>query len=154
MLGDSLIDKIGNIKIPKNLSSESKEESIYEHNEAPTHQEHKVREGTEQALELAKQQIRTLQINNDDLAQLGPHRRLYSWWILGFSIFFIISVLVVLILASYQVALSERELGTMLKLDNEVLITLLATNTVQVVGLLFIVAKWLFPSIDRKKDRP
>ena len=143
------IKDIGSIKLPKNLPNTSDEEKIFESKEKDTHKDHKSRRGTEQALELAKQKIRTLKIRNDDLSQLGPHRIKFSWWVLGFSIFFVICTLLIVFLSSYQIPTSEDEYRTIIELDDSVLITLLATNTVQIVGLLYVVARWLFPSIDK-----
>lgn len=145
------IDAIGKVEIPTNLSNESEEEAIFEVIEEASHEDHKLRQGTEEALEIAKQKIRTLQIKNDDLAQLGPHRRTYSWWILGFSIVFVACSVIIVFLSSYQILSAEGDAtkySTLLKLSDDVLMTLLATNTVQVVGLLFVVAKWLFPITD------
>jgi len=143
------IDDIGEARQPDEIDKVSAEETIFETREVDSHNEHKILQGKTQALELAKQKIRTLKIQNDDLAQLGPHRRKYSWWVLGFSITFVVIVLTILVLSSLQIVAGESGFRTIIKLENEVLITLLATNTVQVIGLLYVVARWLFPTIDK-----
>jgi len=144
------IDKITGVEIPEVLADSSEEESIFKSTEAGTHKDHKQRQAAEQVLDVAKQRIRTLEIENDDLAKMGPHRRTYSWWVFGFSTSFVISSLVIVLLSSWQIPASENAFKTLIKLDTSILITLLSTNMVQVVGLLFIVAKWLYPSIDKK----
>ncbi|MBL1260374.1 MAG: hypothetical protein COB33_007580 [Thiotrichaceae bacterium] len=143
------IDNIGDVKIPDDISTTSEEEKIFWTTEVESHSEHKHLEGKSQALEIAKQQIRTLKISNDDLAQLGPHRRKYSWWVLVFTILFVFVVTLIVGLSSWQIEVSEKEYRTLIKLEDEVLITLLATTTVQVVGLLYVVARWLFPTLDK-----
>lgn len=148
------LDAIDHIKLPS-LEDSSKEEALYEAKEPKIHSEHKLLEAHEAVLAEAKQKIRKLEIENNDLALLGPHRRQYSWWILGFVILFVIISFSVLLMSSYQIEVigEGKSIGfrTLIKLDNEVLMTLLATNTVQVVGLLYVVAKWLFPTKSKGK---
>lgn len=139
---------IGKVKLPGDLSEQSDEEKIFESKEVDSHHDHKHLEANKEALELARQRVRELTIRNDDLSRLGPHRRKFSWWILIFSASFVVCTMGIVLLSSYQVPINESEYSTPIKLDDSVLITLLATNTVQVVGLLYVVAKWLFPSID------
>lgn len=103
----------------------------------------------EATLDIAKVRIRKLEIENDDLAKLGPHRRKSSWFILGVVFVFVLIAFSILFMSSFQIQSTTEDKAvlfrTLIKLDNEVIMTLLATNTVQVVGLLYVVAKWLFP---------
>lgn len=151
------LDTLDQIKLPA-LDDSSEEETLYEAKEPKIHNEHKLLEAHEAVLAEAKQKIRKLEIENNDLALLGPHRRNYSWWILGFVILFVIISFSVLLMSSYQIeVVGEGEVvdfRTLIELDNEVLMTLLATNTVQVVGLLYVVAKWLFPTKSKGQITP
>lgn len=148
------LDSLDDIQIP-DLDETSREEGLFETTEAKSHIEHKEREATETVLNLAKEKIRKLEIENDDLAMLGPHRRKYSWWILAFVFLFVIATFSIVLMSSFQVeavaANQKLFFRTVINLDNAVLMTLLATNTVQVVGLLYVVAKWLFPRKSEKK---
>ena len=141
-------DSIDNVRVPE-LDDASREEKLFETVEATTHQEHKLLEASEATLNIAKEKIRKLEIENDDLAKLGPHRRRYSWFILGFVFVFVLIAFSILLMSSFQIQSTTEDkvafFRTLIKLDNEVIMTLLATNTVQVVGLLYVVAKWLFP---------
>ncbi|MEE8057341.1 MAG: hypothetical protein V3T17_05840 [Pseudomonadales bacterium] len=151
------LDSLDDVQIP-DLENESREEELFEVTEAKSHKEHKLLEAHETTLSIARARIRKLEIENDDLAMLGPHRRMYSWWILGFVISFVLVTFSVLLMSSFQIeAITEDKASsfrTLIKLDNEVIMTLLATNTVQVVGLLYVVAKWLFPTKSVKKPEP
>ena len=151
------LDSLDDVQIP-DLEDESREEELFEATEAKSHKEHKLLEAHETTLSIAREKIRKLEIENDDLAMLGPHRRKYSWWILGFVIFFVLATFSVLLMSSFQIeavaADKASSFRTLIKLDNEVIITLLATNTAQVVGLLYVVAKWLFPTKLAKKAEP
>lgn len=150
------LDSLDKVQLP-DLEKESAEEELFQASEASTHEDHKLAKASQAALNTAVQKIRKLAIENDDLAMLGPHRRKYSWWILSFVFFFVITTFSILVLSSIQIALPQKNIEspfyTILNLDNEVLITLLATNTVQVVGLLFVVAKWLFPTKEITKSK-
>jgi len=151
------LDSLDDIQIPE-LDDASREEELFEATEAKSHKEHKLLEAHETTLSIAKERIRKLEIENDDLAMLGPHRRAYSWWILGFVISFVLATFTVLLMSSFQIEVIAEDktasFRTLLKLENEVVMTLLATNTVQVVGLLYVVAKWLFPTKPQKKHEP
>lgn len=151
------LDSLDAVQIPE-LKEESREEELFEATEAKSHKEHKLLEAHETTLSIARAKIRKLEIENDDLAMLGPHRRKYSWWILGFVISFVLITFSILLMSSLQIeaATNEKPLSfrTLIILDNLVIMTLLATNTVQVVGLLYVVAKWLFPIKSAKKTGP
>lgn len=144
------LDSLDNIRIP-DLEDRSAEEALFEVNEKSAHSEHKLIEAREAQLGFAKEKIRKLEIENNDLAMLGPHRRRYSWWILGFVMFFVLMTFSVLMLSAIQLDSLEDGVYSLIKLENEVVMTLLATNTVQVVGLLYVVAKWLFPTKSAKQ---
>lgn len=147
------LDTIDELQLP-DLEDCSAEEALYAPSEPRTHQDHKLVEAHAHTLALAKQRIRTLEIENDDLALLGPHRRRYSWWILGFVMVFVATTFMVLLSSAIQVSVvqnGESFYRSLIVLDNDVLMTLLATNTVQVVGLLYVVAKWLFPTKTERK---
>ncbi|PCK03621.1 MAG: hypothetical protein COA42_20460 [Alteromonadaceae bacterium] len=148
------LDALDTIQIPT-LAEQSIEDELYQSSEKQSHEEHKVRGAQDEALGVAREKIRKLEIENDDLARLGPHRRKYSWWILYFVIAFVTVTFVTLLMSSYQIKISDGDAyRTLINLDKEVVVTLLATNTVQVVGLLYVVAKWLFPSKpEQKKDK-
>jgi len=141
------IESLDEIQLPT-LDRVSEEEAIYETTEASTHKNYKESQANQAALEEAQQKIRKLEIQNDDLAKLGPHRRRYSWWIFGFVSIFVAITFSILVLSSLQFEYSnsngDHSFYTILKLDNSVLDTLLQTNMIQAIGLLLIVAKWLF----------
>tara|TARA_B100000745_G_C20154332_1_gene395603 strand:- start:1009 stop:1506 length:498 start_codon:yes stop_codon:yes gene_type:complete len=150
------LDSLDSLVLP-DLEDTSAEEELFESSESAKHQEHKLLEAHSHALNLAKQRIRKLEIENDDLALLGPHRRHYSWWILGFVFLFVFTTFLLLVLSAVQIETPQSgqpsTYHSLIEIDNEVMMTLLATNTVQVVGLLYVVAKWLFPNKSEKSTQ-
>ena len=74
---------------------------------------------------------------------MSKHRIKYSWYIFYFVICFVLLTLLILVCVGKN----------QLQLSDDVLITLFATNMVQVVGVLYIVAKWLYPYKQNKASK-
>ena len=60
------LESLDSVKIP-NLEKKSKEETLFETAEVRSHQEHKLLEAHQNTLSIAKEKIRKLEIENDDL---------------------------------------------------------------------------------------
>jgi hypothetical protein len=96
-----------------------------------------------QISEKAKEQVNKLKIaneklkiDNDNLKKLAEHRIKYSWAIFIFVICFVSVSLGIVILSGLNIlCLSDTILGA-----------LQGTNMVQVIGVLYIVTKWLYPA--------
>jgi hypothetical protein len=131
---ESLLDALKKYIPPTDLKNESEEEQLFEDKPGSDYEEQKKALAYRESSEKSQQVIQKLKIENTDLALLGPYRRKYSWWIFIFAVSFVLLAMALLLLSGFQV----------ITISDQVLITLLATNTVQVVGLLYIVAKWLF----------
>ena len=71
-------------------------------------------------------------------------RRRYGRWILSLTSLWILAVLVVVFFQGFQYAP-----GSKFYLPDSILITLLGTSTANVIGLLIIVANYLFPKSGR-----
>lgn len=144
------VDQLDGIQVPDDLEGNNKElELFFSSNEPDVHSDHKTVAAQEETLELVKQRLRKLTIENDDLAMLGPHRRLFSWFIFGFGVLFTVVTIVYLIAATVPVNIQVGELmveRTYVQVDDSVLKILLGTSLAQVVGLMYVVARWLFPS--------
>lgn len=86
---------------------------------------------------------------------LAPHRRAYWWWILGVVIAFVLVTFSVFIMSSFQIDVIAEDKSysfrTLLNLENEVVMMLPTINTAQFVSLLYVAAKWLFPTKSPKK---
>ena len=131
------INKIEEIKLPapSSLNQFSDEEQIYTEAPSESQNDHKSVEALKLVQEKAREENNKLKIDNQNLKDLATHRIKYSKWILGFVILFVSTVLIILILSGYKILI----------FNDNVIDVLLATNTVQVVGVLYIVAKWLYP---------
>ena len=152
-LSDQL-NLIQDVELPSDLKDESEEERLYEESSEESQQDHKSKE----ALEIAQQKMKelghkneTLRIKNANLEKLAKHRRWFSWAILAFVIAFVGVASYIVIQAGTPYMLSEGELEkpiiiTHLMLSDAVIMMLLGTNLVQVVGVLWLVVRWLYPS--------
>jgi len=132
------IAKIKDIKLPTpdELKDSTKEGEVYSETPQESQVDHKGNEALKLVQDKARESTNKLKIENVNLEQLAKHRIAYSWWIFGFVVTFLILVLTILILSGFKV----------IELNDNVLNTLLTTNMVQVVGVLYIVAKWLYPN--------
>lgn len=88
---------------------------------------------------LLKEKAKSLKIENDNLKKLNSHRINYSNYILCFVVVFVGLTIVIITLSGNKT----------LSINDNVLITLLSTNMFQVVGILYIVTKWLYPKTDK-----
>lgn len=135
---------ISSSKIDDNdINNPTKEEDIFDNKEANNQSLTKYEnEKFNQALTRNAEDIKRLKIKNDNLQKLAEHRIKYSVNILDFVVSFFAFVLIIIFLKGFKY----------IELDNDVLITILVTNAVDVIGILFIVAKWLYPQ-DIKQSR-
>ena len=137
------ISKIQNIQLeePSRLNTSSEEENIYTETAQESQLDHKNAEALKLLQDKAREENHKLTIENGNLEKLAKHRITYSWWIFGFVVIFLTMVLLIVTLNGFQI----------MKLNDNVIDTLLATNMVQVVGILYIVAKWLYPQNNTNK---
>ena len=133
----SSIENIKDVElpIPKDLGDSTDEETVYGETLEESQSDHKSREEFRLLQEKAREAINKLRIENENLKNLADHRIQYSKWIFWLVAVVISTVFTILILGGLEVV----------KIDKETLTALLRTNTMQVVGVLFIVAKWLYP---------
>lgn len=130
--------KIEGVKLPnpEELKDSTEEEKVYDETPQESQTDHKGNEALKLLQDKARQENNKLKIENDNLQNLANHRIEYSKWIFKLVTFVIIIVFTIVILDGFDI----------INLDKETLDILLKTNTVQVVGVLFIVAKWLYPN--------
>ena len=131
------VNKIKEIELPSpsSLSQSSNEEQIYSETPAESQHDHKSIEALKLVQEKAREENNKLKIENQNLQNLASHRIVYSWWIFAFVVLVVIIILGIFIASG---------LGT-LTISSDNLDTLLQSNTVQVIGILYIIAKWLYP---------
>lgn len=133
---------IENVDIPE-LEDESPEEELFTANEEDIHGDHT----KAQMIDRSKQIIRTLKLQNDNLIMLSNLRKNYSWAIFCLSAFFLIVSMTIVILSAITICNGQpSECFSILDLSDDVLLMILGTNVTQVIGILFIVAKWLYPN--------
>lgn len=87
---------------------------------------------------------RILLVGLDDYVKM---RRRYGRWILSLTSLWIVAVLVAVFFQGFQGF--QYALGPKFYLPDSILITLLGTSTANVIGLLIIVANYLFPKSGR-----
>ena len=68
-------------------------------------------------------------------------RRRYALWLFGLSVIWLIVILAFLLFAAIKTMF-----GIDFELSDTVLVALITTTTINVLGLFYIVARWLFPS--------
>lgn len=88
----------------------------------------------EQDLETLKHRNNQLAENTEILKDDGKARKIFSRWVFGFVALYVITTMVMLALNNISCHLSEN-----------VLITLLSTTTINIIGLLAAVVRYLFP---------
>ena len=132
------ITKINDINLPNpdELKDTTEEGKVYSETPQESQIDHKGNEALKLVQDKARESTNKLKIENGNLEKIAKHRITYSWWIFGFVVTFLILVLTILLLSGFKI----------IELNDNVLNTLLATNMVQVVGVLYIVAKWLYPN--------
>lgn len=130
----SLKESINSSKSPQpsDLENITDEDSIFYE---PIDERYKDHKNTELLIQF-REKANKLKIENENLKKLANHRITYSWWIFGFVVLFVLLSFMIIILSGLDV----------LKLNDNVLDVLLGTNMAQVVGVLYIVAKWLYPN--------
>lgn len=140
------LEDIAKAPIPEDLPKKSAEEDLYTTSEPAVHHDHK----TSQALRMAEEDIRKLNLENDALKAQNELRIKCSCYILWFVALFVIATFATLVAGSYELSYTGKDgavtFRPFLAIDSKVLITLLTTTTIQVIGLLTIVVKWLFPN--------
>jgi len=152
-----IVSIIASAKLPKDLSDSTEEESVYSETAEEVQQDHKGKEAFDALKETATQQVQelkhnnaTLLIQNENLKKLSEHRRFYSWAVLAFVAIVFFFTLTIVILSGNSIILNlpnkEFLILPRILLSEEVLLMLLGTNMVQVVGILWLVVKWLYPS--------
>lgn len=124
---------------PKDLQQTTQEEEIF--NSYPNLEKEYKEQKEAELLTQMKEKANKLKIENDNLKKLADHRIRYSWAILIFVVLFVIASITTVILTGNKI----------LTINDNVLDILLATNTVQVVGVLYIVAKWLYPTNNKEE---
>lgn len=131
------IAKIKSVSLdkPSDLKDTTDEEEVYKESPEESQTDHKSIEALKLVQNKAREENNKLKIENGNLKKLAEHRIAYSWAIF---IFVVIVVLIVLGIFIFS-GLGKLTLST----DN--LDTLLQTNTVQAIGILYIIAKWLYP---------
>lgn len=131
------IEEIINIKLPppEELKNSTDEEKIYNETSEEAQGDHKKNQEIRLLQEKARVENNTLKIKNSNLENLAGHRIAYSWGLFGFVVLFMVSTLAVLLLSGKD----------NLTLSDTVLTVLLGTNMTQVIGVLYIVTKWLYP---------
>lgn len=77
-----------------------------------------------------------LVIENTNLKKLSDHRLHYSWAIFVFVVLYTLSFIAIFVLVGIK----------FLCINDSVMKIFLGTNTIQIVGILYIVAKWLYPA--------
>jgi hypothetical protein len=151
------LDNIGS-EIPPNVPDQTEEQDLFESHEPDTHKDHKDAEGYRLTLEAAKEQNNTLKLNNDtlriqnsELHGLACHRINYSWAIFALTLLFLFATFLFLYLSSHVTydVMCHKFIKN-IEISDDVMMVLLGTNAVQVVGILFVVAKWLFPAANNK----
>ena len=132
------IAKIGSVNLPEpsELKTSTDEEGVYNETPAESQTDHKSIEAFKLLQDKAREENNKLKIDNENLKKLADHRIDYSKWIFKLVASFIGAVFSIVVLDGFGV----------IEVEKDTLDILLKTNTVQVVGVLFIVAKWLYPN--------
>jgi hypothetical protein len=125
-----------NLPSPEQLKNSTEEEKVYTETPQESQIDHKGNEALKLLQDKARQENNKLKIENENLKNLADHRIEYSKWIFKLVSAVIAVVFIILLLDGFEI----------INLDKETLDILLKTNAVQVVGVLFIVAKWLYPN--------
>ncbi len=131
----TIIDS-ADIPEPSELKSETGEAVLFDETSDETQVDHKNAELVKELIRKAREDVHKLEIENENLKKLADHRIQYSWGIYGFVFFFVTFSLAIVVLSGLKV----------LQINDNVLDVLLGTNMIQVVGVLYIVAKWLYPN--------
>lgn len=144
-MSDNITEAISKVQLPtpSELKDKTDEEEIYVETPDEIQDEHKNANVLKEVQEKAREAVNTLKIENQNLQKLADHRIRYSWAILAFVVVFCLLVLRVVFLVG-----SEE-----MKLSDTVLNMLLGTTMVQVIGVLYIVAKWLYPQNGKDKTK-
>ncbi|MFA6143631.1 MAG: hypothetical protein WCW84_05855 [Sulfurimonas sp.] len=150
-----LFDSLDRLQLPQ-LTDDTSEESTYIEPPIEAQHDHKEKEATALIQETArkvKAKNARLEIENSNLKKLAEHREAYSWAILAFVICTVIVTFYIVIQAGTPVLFPILEndkdyklLITNYVISDQVIMTLLGTTLAQVIGILWLVVKWLYPS--------
>jgi hypothetical protein len=154
-----LFDPLDNFELPP-LVGDSAEESTYFESPEEAQHDHKEKEATTLVQETAretlneyKKKIEKLGIENSNLKKLAEHRENFSWAILLFVVVTVMITFYIVVQASTPVLFPILDNGKYYKLlitnyviSDKVIMTLLGTTLVQVIGILWLVVNWLYPS--------
>lgn len=139
----NILESIKSAPIPNDLKETTNEEEVYSETVEEAQSDHKGKEALDaikskatEALQEYKLKNEKLEIENQNLQKLATHRINFSWAIFGFVIAFVLFALSIVVLSG----LSEESTWK-LTINDNVLDIILATNTAQVIGVLYIVAK-------------
>jgi hypothetical protein len=148
-----VLESIKSAPIPTDLKDTTNEEEVYSETEEEAQSDHKDKEALDaikakatESLQEYKLKNKKLEIENQNLQTLAKHRINFSWAIFAFVIAFVLFALSIVVLSGIS-----EESTFKLNINDNVLDIILATNTVQVVGVLYIVAKWLYPASKESK---
>jgi len=154
-----LFDSLDRLELPQ-LTDDTSEESTYIEPPIEAQHDHKDKEALVLVKETAREQLNKfkkknekLEIENSNLKKLAEHREAYSWAILLFVVVTVIITFYIVVQASTPVLFPILDNGKYYKLlitnyviSDNVIMTLLSTTLVQVIGILLLVVKWLYPS--------
>lgn len=157
--GEDLFDTLDKIELP-DLEADATEESTYFEEPEEARSDHKEKEKFDLVLAKATEQVNKLKneneklaIENGNLKKLAEHRETYSWAILAFVIATVIATFYIIIQASTPTLFPILDNGKYYKLlitkyvmSDQVIMMLLGTTLAQVLGILWLVVNWLYPS--------
>ncbi|NVK54962.1 MAG: hypothetical protein HWE26_05060 [Alteromonadaceae bacterium] len=160
----SKMDAIGS-EITSEPEESSKEEAIFEHTDGQDRGDH--------LAHLRHEQLQKLKVDNLNLQALNTLRLKLAKFIFRLIVGWLVAVMLLVFLGSYEIFVFTGECPnqtntwfgnvqslpsgcnyltskTYLNLSETIVVALITTTTINVLGLSFIVAKWLFPSTSSK----
>lgn len=129
-----IFEAINKIKIPTDLKDTTEEIKLYELSANAVNIDDTDSIDNTLVLKL-QEKAKKLKIKNDNLIKLADHRIQFSWAIFVFVLLFSFFSLMILVCKG----------NGKLDISDEVIIVLLGTTVINVVGVLYIVTKWLYP---------
>lgn len=129
-----IFEAINKIKIPTDLKDTTEEIKLYELSANAVNIDDTDSIDNTLVLKL-QEKAKKLKIKNDNLIKLADHRIQFSWAIFVFVLLFSFFSLMILVCKG----------NGKLDISDEVIIVLLGTTVLNVVGVLYIVTKWLYP---------
>lgn len=129
-----IFEAINKIKVPTDLKDTTEEIKLYELSANAVNIDDTDSIDNTLVLKL-QEKAKKLKIKNDNLIKLADHRIQFSWAIFVFVLLFSFFSLMILVCKG----------NGKLDISDEVIIVLLGTTVINVVGVLYIVTKWLYP---------